>query len=51
VAVKNEQDLENAKKVFKENKVVNIYTLEELEFEKATDLDYLKKVVALKAKV
>ncbi len=50
VAVNNTEDLENAKKVFKENSVVNIYTLEELDFEKAADLDYLKKVVALKAK-
>ena len=50
VAIKNEQDLENTKKVFNENKVVNKYILEDVNFEKATDLDYIKKVVGLKAK-
>lgn len=50
VAIGSEQDLENAKKVFKENEVVNTYILDEVNFEKATDLEYLKKVITLKVK-
>ncbi|GGP02352.1 hypothetical protein GCM10010992_06390 [Cloacibacterium rupense] len=50
VGINNNDELENAKKVFKDNSVVNIYTLEELDFGKAVDLEYVKKVVALKAK-
>lgn len=50
VAIRNEQDLMNAKKVFEENNIVNTYILDDVNFEKATDLDYIKKVVTLKAK-
>lgn len=50
VAIRNEQGLMNAKKVFEENNIVNTYILDDVNFEKATDLDYIKKVVTLKAK-
>lgn len=50
VAIRNEQDLMNAKKVFEENNIVNTYILDDVNFEKATDLDYIKKVATLKAK-
>lgn len=43
VAIKNEQDLENAKKVFNENKVVNKYILEDVNFEKSNRLRLHKK--------
>ncbi len=51
VAINNSQEAEKAKKVFEENKVVNIYELDNLPFEEAKNLDYLKKIVALKAKM
>lgn len=50
VAIRNEQDLANAKQVFRENEVVNTYSLDDVNFEKATDLDYIKKVITLKVK-
>lgn len=50
VAIKNDLELELANKAFAENKVVNVYELPEIEFSQAKDLDYIKKVVALKAK-
>ena len=51
VAINNSQEAEKAKKVFAENKVVNTYELDNLPFEEAKNLDYVKKVVALKAKM
>ena len=50
VAIKNDLELELAEKAFAENKVVNVYELPEVEFSQAKDLEYIKKVVALKAK-
>lgn len=50
VAIKNDLELELAEKAFAENKVINIYELPEVDFSQATDLEYIKKVVALKAK-
>lgn len=51
VKITNDLELDLAKKTFQENKVVNTYVLEDVPFEKATDLEYIKKVVALKAKM
>lgn len=51
VAINNKQEAELVKKIFTENKVVNIYELDNLPFEEAKHLDYVKKVVALKAKM
>ena len=51
VAINNSQEAEKAKKVFAENNVVNTYELDNLPFEEAKNLDYVKKVVALKAKM
>lgn len=50
VAINNDTELQLAKDVFRENKVVNTYELPEVDFAEAMDLDYIKKVVALKAK-
>lgn len=50
VAINNDTELQLAKDAFRENKVVNTYELPEVDFAKAVDLDYIKKVVALKAK-
>lgn len=51
VKIDNNQELELAKKAFTENKVVNVYELDDVSFEEAKNLDYVKKVVALKAKM
>lgn len=51
VGINNNQELELAKLAFTENKVVNIYELDDVTFEEAKNLDYVKKVVALKAKM
>ncbi|WDT67355.1 hypothetical protein [Cloacibacterium sp. TD35] len=50
VAINNETESQLAKDAFNENKVINTYELQEVDFAKAVDLDYIKKVVALKAK-
>ena len=50
VAINNDTELQLAKDAFRENKVVNTYELPEVDFAEAVDLDYIKKVVALKAK-
>ncbi len=51
VAINNNTELEKAKEAFAENKVVNTYPLDDVPFEEAKNLDYIKKVVALKAKM
>lgn len=51
IGIENNQQLENVKKVFKENQVVNTYELNDIPFHDAKNLDYIKKVVALKAKM
>ena len=51
VAINNKEEAELAKKIFTENNVVNIYELDNVAFEEAKNLDYVKKVVALKAKM
>ena len=50
VAAKNEEELELIKKSFAENDVVKIYEFQDMTLEEAKNLDYVKKVVALRAK-
>lgn len=50
VAAKNEQELELIKKSFAKNDVVKIYEFQDMTLEEAKNLDYVKKVVALRAK-
>ena len=50
VSVKNEEELINIKKSFKKNNVVKIYEFQDMTLEEAKNLDYVKKVVALRAK-
>jgi hypothetical protein len=51
VAINNNAELEKAKEAFAENNVINTYPLDDVSFEEAKNLDYIKKVVALKAKM
>ena len=50
VAVRNEEELNNIKKSFEKNDVVKIYEFQDMTIEEAKNLDYVKKVVALRAK-
>ena len=50
VAAKNEEELELIKKSFAKNDVVKIYEFQDMTLEEAKNLDYVKKVVALRAK-
>lgn len=50
VAIHNEEDLENVKKSFSQNEVVKIYEFQDMTLEEAKDLNYIKKIVELRAK-
>ena len=50
VAIHSEQDLENVKKSFSQNEVVKIYEFQDMTLEEAKDLNYVKKIVELRAK-
>jgi ribosome-binding ATPase YchF (GTP1/OBG family) len=50
VSVRNEEELNNIKKSFEKNDVVKIYEFKDMTLEEAKNLDYVKKVVALRAK-
>lgn len=50
VEVNSEQDLETVKKSFEANKAVKIYEFQDMTLEEAKNLDYVKRIVALRAK-
>ena len=50
VSIQNEEQLNNIKKSFEKNDVVKIYEFKDMTLEEAKNLDYVKKVVALRAK-
>lgn len=50
VAAQNEDEKMNIKKSFEKNNAVKIYEFQDMTLEEAKNLDYVKKVVALRAK-
>lgn len=50
VSVKNEEELLSVTKSFNDNKVVKIYEFKDMTIDEAKDLNYIKKIVALRAK-
>ena len=50
VEVSSNEELQNVKKSFEQNDVVKIYEFQDMTLEEAKDLDYIKKIVALRAK-
>ncbi|MDQ0476548.1 hypothetical protein [Chryseobacterium sp. MDT2-18] len=50
VSVKNEEELKSVTKSFNDNKVVKIYEFKDMSIEEAKDLNYIRKIVALRAK-
>lgn len=50
VSVRNEEELTNVKKSFQQNDVVKMYEFQDMTLEEAKDLEYIKKIVALRAK-
>ncbi|MCZ2083341.1 MAG: hypothetical protein LC112_03635 [Flavobacteriales bacterium] len=50
VTVKTEEEFKNVTKSFKENKAVKIYEFEDMTIDEAKDLNYVKKIVELRAK-
>lgn len=50
VSIKNKEELESVTQSFNANKVVKIYEFEDMTLDEAKDLNYIKKIVALRAK-
>ena len=50
VSVTSNEELNSVKKSFEQNDVVKIYEFQDMTLEEAKDLDYIKKIVALRAK-
>ncbi len=50
VAIHSEEELKNVKKSFSQNEVVKIYEFQDMTLEEAKDLNYIKKIVELRAK-
>ncbi|MBP3840143.1 MAG: hypothetical protein J6D35_04195 [Chryseobacterium sp.] len=50
VVVNSDEELTNVKKSFEQNDVVKIYEFQDMTLEEAKDLDYIKRIVALRAK-
>lgn len=50
VEVSSNEELQNVKKSFEQNDVVKIYEFQDMTLEEAKDLDYIKRIVALRAK-
>ena len=48
--VRSEEELENVKNSFKQNEVVKMYEFQDMTIDEAKDLDYIKKIVQLRAK-
>ncbi|WP_447952133.1 hypothetical protein [Chryseobacterium koreense] len=50
VQVQNEDELEDARKTFAQNNAVNIYEFKDMTIDEAKNLNYIKKIVELRAK-
>lgn len=50
VSVKNEQELRNVTQSFEDNKVVKIYEFKDMTIDEAKDLNYIRKIVEMRAK-
>ncbi len=50
VSVKSEEELRNVTQSFEDNKVVKIYEFKDMTLNEAKDLDYIKKIVRVRAK-
>ena len=50
VSVTSEEELKNVTQSFNDNKVVKIYEFKDMTLEEAKDLNYIKKIVQLRAK-
>ena len=50
VSVKNEEEMKNVTQSFEDNKVVKIYEFKDMTIDEAKDLNYIKKIVELRAK-
>lgn len=50
VAVSSNEDLMKVRESFENNDVVKIYEFQDMTLEEAKDLDYIKRIVALRAK-
>ena len=50
VSARNEEELETIRKSFEKNEVVKIYEFQDMTLEEAKNLDYIKKIVSLRAK-
>ena len=50
VSVKNEEEFNKVTKSFEQNKAVKIYEFEDMTIDEAKDLNYVKKIVELRAK-
>lgn len=50
VSVKNEEELRNVTQSFEDNKVVKIYEFKDMTIDEAKDLNYIRKIVEMRAK-
>lgn len=50
VAARSEEELETIRKSFEKNEVVKIYEFQDMTLEEAKNLNYIKKIVSLRAK-
>ena len=50
VAARSEEELETIRKSFEKNEVVKIYEFQDMTLEEAKNLDYIKKIVSIRAK-
>lgn len=50
VSARNEEELAAIKKSFEKNEVVKIYEFQDMTLEEAKNLDYIRKIVSLRAK-
>lgn len=50
VSIKTEEELKNVTQAFQDSKVVKIYEFKDMTLDEAKDLDYIKKIVRLRAK-
>ena len=50
VSVKNAEEFKNVTKSFEDNKVVKIYEFKDMTIDEAKDLNYIKKIVEMRAK-
>lgn len=51
IAINNDEELNLAKMAFTETHADNVTVLDDVNFEKAKNLDYIKKILELKAKI